>query len=82
MRACIINHKKYTVEHIFNMVGNYYFTDKDGKEFIVDSSDVWQWNEEEGMNIKDGVEAAIAYAKEIADYSEDGVFWWKEKEAV
>lgn len=40
MKTTIINHKKYTVEYIFNMVGNFHFTDKNGIEYLVDGEDV------------------------------------------
>jgi hypothetical protein len=40
MKTTIINGKKYTVEHVFNMVGNWEFTDKNGVIHLVDGEDV------------------------------------------
>lgn len=40
MKTTIINSKKYTVEHVFNMVANWYFTDKNGVAHLVDGEDV------------------------------------------
>lgn len=40
MKTVIINHKKYTVEYVFNMVGNYEFRDKHGNIYLVDAQDV------------------------------------------
>lgn len=71
--ATIINRKKYTVEHVFNMVGNYYFTDKNGVEHLVDGEDVLVWAG------KSTIENAIKYAKHMAKEN-DGVFWWKVRE--
>lgn len=76
----IINGKKYSVHHVFNMVGNWYFTDKNGRVFLVDGEDVAVWAEREELKEWRGVDTAIAYAKAIAKEN-DGVFWWKEKEA-
>jgi hypothetical protein len=36
----VINGKKYTVQHVFNMVGNWEFTDKNGIVYLVDGQDV------------------------------------------
>lgn len=40
MKYAIINHKKYAVDHVFNMVGNWTFTDKKGVIHLVDGEDV------------------------------------------
>lgn len=40
MKNTIINGKKYTVEYVFNMVGNWHFTDKKGFVHLVDGEDV------------------------------------------
>lgn len=40
MKNTIINGKKYSVEHIFNMVGNWHFIDKNGIVYLVDGEDV------------------------------------------
>lgn len=79
MQKVIINHKKYTVERVFNMVANYYFTDKNGIAHLVDAEDVAEWLGEQGLKFKDGMAAAIAYAKYYARETEDGCFWWKRK---
>lgn len=79
MKKTIINGKRYTVSYVFNMVGNWYFEDKDGRVFLVDGEDVGVWAQEKGLELK-GVDTAIAYAKETAEEC-DGVFWWKEKTA-
>lgn len=78
MKYAIINHKRYAVEHVFNMVGNWYFTDKHGAHHLVDGEDVSLWSTLEHIKW-DGVNTAIAYAKYISEISEDGVFWWKVK---
>lgn len=78
MRRCLINGKRYTVSHVFNMVGNYYFN-RGGIDFLVDAEDVSVWVSENELTFKDGIEAAIAFAKDIVNLSEDGVFWWKAK---
>lgn len=78
MKTAIINHRRYTVEYVFNMVGNWEFTDKDGVIHLVDGEDVTEWADDEGV-AWDGVNTAIAYAKYLANESEDGVFWWKVK---
>lgn len=74
----VINHKRYHVEYIFNMVGNYAFTDKYGRVYLVDSEDVAIWADEQGEPWR-FIYTAIAYAKYYTDILEDGVFWWKEK---
>lgn len=76
----VINGKRYDVTRVFNMVGNFYFTRK-GVDYLVDAGDVSDWVEEEGLSFKDGIQAAIAYAKYITSISEEGVFWWTDKEA-
>ena len=75
MKTVIINHKKYTVEYVFNMVGNYYFTDKNGLAHLVDAEDIIEWTGDT-CNLND----AIAYAKYYAKEAWDGAFWWKVKE--
>lgn len=75
----VINGKSYKVEHVFNMVSNWYFTDKNGVEHLVDGEDVSAWVEETGAKW-DGVYSAIAYAREIASQN-NGEFWWKVKQA-
>ena len=78
MKDCIINGKKYTVEYVFNMVGNYEFVDEDEVYHLVDAQDVSMWAEEHKDEHATGVGSAIAYAKYYAEeMSEDGVFWWK-----
>lgn len=77
----IIDGKKYTVTHVFNMVGNWYFTDESERVFLVDAENAQGWAEENGHEWK-GAETAIAYAKETASNNLDGVFWWKEKEVI
>ena len=77
-KITIINRKKYTVSHMFNMVGNWYFIDKNNLAHLVDGIDVQQWAEEQGKKWQ-GIETAIAYAKELAQEN-DGVFWWKTKQ--
>lgn len=79
VRKCIIGGKKYTVDYRFNMVGNFYFT-REGEEFLVDAEDVWGWVQETRRTFKNGIEAAIAFAKEMASLSNTGIFWWKIKE--
>jgi len=79
MKTCIINHKRYTVERRFNMVANFYFTDKRGIEYLVDAEDVAGWNEEEHGKATATIDDAIAYARDLAEGSEDGIFWWKMK---
>ena len=78
MKTTIINGKKYIVEYVFNMVGNYYFTDKNDMQHLVDCEDVMEWVKEQGMK-HTGLETAIAYAKYYARENEDGIFWWKIK---
>lgn len=70
-----INGKKYTVEHVFNMVGNWHFVDRKGNAYLVDGEDVSGWAEENNRKWE-GVQTAIAYAKELA-VKNGGVFWWK-----
>lgn len=115
MKTAIINHKRYTVEHVFNMVGNWEFTDKHGVIHLVDGQDVaifggmgdceyehdgtdtdgTEWylcttHDEQAPSpdapcarwVKDPTineDTAIAYAKQLADDDENGVFWWKVK---
>lgn len=72
-----INGKKYTVEYVFNMVGNYHFIEKHGTRYLVDAEDVWEWV----GNVSGyccGLHAAVDYAKELASMNEGGAFWWKE----
>jgi len=45
-KTAIINGKKYTVEHVFNMVSNWHFTDKDGNVYLVDGEDLAEWFDE------------------------------------
>lgn len=80
MTYTIINHKRYSVEYVFNMVGNWHFTDKYGAVHLVDGEDVQVWADGECMKWN-GVHTAIAYAKHYANESENGVFWWKVKES-
>jgi hypothetical protein len=75
-----ISGKAYEVSHVFNMVGNWHFTDKKGTSYLVDGEDVSAWCDEKGMRW-DGVYTAIAYAREIASMN-DGVFWWKVRENI
>ncbi len=70
-----INGKVYTVQHVFNMVGNWYFTDKHGTDYLVDGEDVSAWADERKLEWR-GVDTAIAYAKELAG-DNNGVFYWK-----
>lgn len=78
MKTTIINHKRYTVDFEFNMVGNWYFTDKNGIHHLVDAEDVLVWAEEQGKKYL-GIDTAIEYAKYLADGSDTGEFWWKVK---
>lgn len=78
VKTTIINGKKYTVEHVFNMVGNWHFTDKHGTIHLVDGEDVSLFATQQGLEW-DGVNTAIAYAKHYASEVEDGTFWWKIK---
>ena len=78
MTYTVINHKRYSVAHEFNMVGNWYFTDKNGKEYLVDGEDVSYWSTVNKIKWQ-GVKTAIAYVKYTANQSDDGVFWWKVK---
>lgn len=78
LTTTIINGKRYTVEHVFNMVGNWYFTDKHGVSYLVDGEDVSMWVEETGAKWQ-GVNSVIAYAKELAE-NNGGVFYWKVKQ--
>ena len=71
----IINHKKYTVERVFNMVVNYHFIAKDGTEYLVDAEDVTRWLGEGKWR---GINTVIDYAKFLAKNNE-GIFWWKIK---
>lgn len=75
-KTTIINHKKYTVESVFNLVANYHFTDKNGTQYLVDGEDVQEWL---GDGEWKGIDTVIAYAKELAE-SNEGIFWWKIKE--
>lgn len=75
MKTCIINHKRYTVEHVFNMVLNFEFTDKNGAIYLVDGEDVLGFSKDYTNTIDD----AIAYAKHWASNTDDGVFWWRVK---
>lgn len=77
-KQTFINGKKYTVEHVFNAVGNWYFTDKHGVHHLVDGEDVGIWADDQGLKW-DGVSTAIAYAKYYANENEDGIFWWTTK---
>ena len=77
MKDCVINGKKYTVQYIFNMVGNYEFVDEDDVYHLVDAEDVAMWAEEHKDEHATGVGAAIAYAEYYAELTEDGTFWWK-----
>lgn len=77
MKTCFINGRKYTVEYVFNMVGNYEFVDKDDVYHLVDAEDVSVWAEENKDEHATGVGSAIAYAKYYAELTEDGIFWWK-----
>lgn len=86
-KTTVINHRRYSVEYRFNMVGNWVFTDKDGIEHLVDGEDVSVFGgagERVGQFEYDDpqitVQTAIDYAKHLAGESEDGVFWWKVKE--
>jgi hypothetical protein len=72
----IINHTKYIVSYVFNMVGNFYFTNKEGIHHLVDAEDVAIWADEQGIGYQ-GIKTAIAYAKDIA--GDDGMFWWTVK---
>ncbi len=74
----VINGKSYKVTHVFNMVGNWYFTDKHGTQYLVDGEDVSQWVEESGAKF-DGVYSAIGYARGLAEQN-NGEFWWKVKQ--
>jgi hypothetical protein len=76
----VINGKKYRVEHVFKMVGNYYFTDENGVSYLVDGEDVTVWAEEQGIKHQ-GLDTAIEYAKYHAREQEDGIFWWTVKDA-
>ncbi len=78
MKTTIINGKKYKVEHVFNMVGNYYFTDKHNTAHLVDSEDVQIWAEENNLPWQ-GIDTAIEYAKEMAANIDEGIFWWTTK---
>lgn len=75
-KQTIINHKKYAVEYVFNMVGNWWFTDKNGAVHLVDGQDVQEWAQEQELKWN-GINTAIAFAKYYANESENGVFWWK-----
>lgn len=76
----IINHKKYSVEYVFNMVGNYHFTDKNGIIYLVDGKDVGEFIDEFPEYQTDNwLTNAIAYAKYYGNNTEDGIFWWKVK---
>lgn len=61
------------------MVLNYEFTDKNGRVYLVDGEDVSEWMDDHGVEPMNGIDAAIQYAKFMADISEDGTFWWKVK---
>lgn len=74
-KTVVINHKRYTVTHVFNMVGNWHFTDKNGTAHLVDGEDVAIWADEQGMAWA-GIDTAIAYARHYADAIDGGVFWW------
>lgn len=78
MTSCIINRKKYQVEHVFNMVGNYYFTDKHNNSYLVDAEDAAVWAGEEKVEWTTGIDMAIKYARSCSETSEEGTFWWKE----
>lgn len=75
----LINGKFYRVSYVFNMVGNYYFTRK-GFDFLVDAEDVSVWLEDNDLKFDNRLEAAVAFARDMA--TEDGCFWWKVKELV
>lgn len=72
----VIGGKKYSVEFVFNLVGNYYFTDKNKVSYLVDNEDVAEWILAHGKKHK-GLATAIAYAKEKAREEENGQFWWE-----
>lgn len=72
----IIAGNEYLVTNEFNMVGNWVFTDKNGVRYLVDSEDIQEWADSEGITWN-GSETAIAYAQFFATETEDGVFWWK-----
>lgn len=74
MKTVVINHKRYTVERVFNMVLNYEFTDKNGAIHLVDGEDILEFTDKSNT-----IDDAIAYARHYANESEDGVFWWKVK---
>jgi hypothetical protein len=73
-KVVIINHKKYTVMAMFNMVLNYGFIDKNGAIYLVDGEDVQGWEDGDGTA---SIDNAIAYAKYYAANIDGGVFWWK-----
>lgn len=76
---CLINGRRYSVSHVFNMVGNYYFHRGD-MDYLVDAEDVSVWVEENELTFNNGIQAAIAFAKDVV--TEDGDFWWKAKASV
>lgn len=78
MKRCVINGRRYEVSYVFNMVGNYFFNRK-GVDFLVDAEDVSVWVEDNELKFKDGIEAAIAFARDVASLTDDGAFWWKAK---
>lgn len=78
MKTTTILGKKYTVTHVFNMVSNWYFTDKNGIHYLVDGEDVSVWVEETERTWK-GVDTVIEYAKDLAQENE-GIFYWKVKQ--
>lgn len=75
MKYYIINHRRYTVNPVFNMVLNYEFTDKDGVIYLVDAEDIGEFTDGASTSTID----AVKYAKHYASQSEDGIFWWKIK---
>lgn len=78
MKTTIINHKKYTVAPVFNMVLNYEFTDKDNTTYLVDSEDVAEWAEYEDIKWTNNIDMAIKYASFFSEVN-DFIFWWTVK---
>jgi hypothetical protein len=74
VKTVVINHKRYTVQRVFNMVLNYEFTDKHGAIHLVDGEDILEFTGNTNT-----IDDAIAYAKHYASEVEDGTFWWKVK---
>lgn len=83
MKTVFINRKRYTVEHIYNMVGNYHFTDKNGVVYLVDGEDVSEFvDDNPEYQTNNGLLNAIGYARYYAANTESGVFWWAVKNPV